>query len=177
VQPLAYSHAPTDTVDDDRRRLPAGFALLTIVVGAAMLLGHGWSLLADCTGWSDPFYRKFRTQGITIGVPSIAVMISVNAAHLLAAALQLAGGIGCIGRPRPWARVVLLAYALLASTALVTGYVCGWIARQAGRANYSQFESAGQVLIQTAYATAALGLPLLTLLLVRPRSTWPIRHP
>jgi hypothetical protein len=173
VQPLAYSDPAHDA--GAQRHLPPGFAAVTVILGASLLLGYAWSLLADLTGWADPFYRKFRTRGITISMPSTWLMAGIAAGHAISGCLQVAGGLGCIGAPRAWARVTLFVYALLETATVVTAYVSGWIAQQPSRASYSSFESAGQALLRVAYAAPAVGLPLLTLLLIRPRRNWPLR--
>ena len=172
VEPLAYS----DPAHDARaqRHLPPGFATVSVILGASLLLGYAWSLLADVTGWADPFYRKFRTRGITIGMAPTWLLAGVAAAHVVSGCLQIAGGLGCVGAPRGWARVTLLVYALLETATVVTAYVSGWIAQQPSRAAFSSFESAGQALLRIAYAVPPVGLPLLTLLLIRPRRNWPL---
>ena len=170
VQPLAYSNL----TDSAPRRLPSGFVTLTVVLGAALLLGYACSLLADVTGWGDPFYRKYRTPGMTIGVAPIWLLAATAVAHVLAGCLQLAGGLGCIGSPRAWARVLLAIYALLETTNVVNSYLYGWFAQQTSRSPLSTFEIATQALLRLASATPALGLPLLTLLQIRPRRDWPL---
>lgn len=176
VQPLAYSDAAADLAGGERPGVPPGFASVTIILGASLLLGHGWSLLADWTGWSDPFYRKFRTASVTIGIPSVAVLTALAVTHTLCGALQVAGGVGCVRRSRGWARLLLLAYALLEIPATVAGTVTYWIAQQGSRMAYTDFESAGQLLLRLAYTVPGIGVPLLTLLLIRPRRAWSLRR-
>jgi hypothetical protein len=150
------------------RGVSRGIGVILIVVGGASAVAYGGQLLGDLFGWADPFYRKYRTGTFSVGLPSVALMVTAYAAEAVSGVTGVVCGIVCVAR-RPWARGFAVAYVvieLVARSCMTTSYVASAGSPGDGPEAWLRYATTG------AYALSSRAFPAAVFLLTRFRGLW-----